>query len=140
MNRASPWADVDSYVPYQGRVEIKIKQSVDLAVRIPEWVTPPEVRVQVNSADRNVGWDGRYAQVGGVRPGDTVTVTFPIAERTDVVYIEKRKYTLARRGNDVVSIFPRGRYYPFYQREHYRSGEPRWRKLTRFVSDQQIDW
>ena len=140
MNRASPWADVDSYVPYQGRVEIKIKQSVDLAVRIPEWVTPPEVRVQVNRADRNAGSDGRYVQVGGVRPGDTVTVTFPIAERTDVVYIEKRKYTLVRRGNDVVSIFPRGRYYPFYQREHYRSGEPRWRKLTRFVTDQQIDW
>ena len=73
-------------------------------------------------------------------PGDTAIVTFPIAERRDVVYIEKRKYTLVRRGNDVVEIYPRGRYYPFYQRQHYRSGEPRWRKVQRFVSEDQIDW
>ena len=65
---------------------------------------------------------------------------FPIAECKDVIYIEKRKYTIVRRGNDVVEIYPRGRYYPFYQRQHYRSGEPRWRKVQRFVSEDQIDW
>ena len=140
LNRASRWADVDSYVPYQGRVEIKIKQPVDLDVRVPEWVSPKDVRVQVDETERNVDWDGRYVHVGEVRPGDTAIVTFPIAERRDVVYIEKRKYTLVRRGNDVVEIYPRGRYYPFYQRQHYRSGEPRWRKVQRFVSQDQIDW
>ena len=97
------------------------------------------VRVQVNGADRRVGWSGRYAQVGEVGPGDVATLTFPIAERTDVVHIQKRKYTLVRRGNDVVGIFPRGKYYPFYQGDRYRSGEPRWRKVTRFISHEQID-
>ena len=140
LNRASPWADVDSYIPYQGRVEIKVKQPFDLAVRIPEWVTPRDVRVQVNATERTVGWDGRYVRVGEVRPGDLVAVVFPIGERTDVVYVQKRKYTLVRRGNDVVSIFPRGQYYPFYRRDHYRSAEPRWCKVQRFVSAKQIDW
>lgn len=140
LNRASPWADVDSYIPYQGRVEIKIKHSLDLAVRIPEWVTPQEVRVQVNATERSVGWDGRYVRVGAVKPGDVVAVVFPIYERTDVVYAQKRKYTPVRRGNEVVDIYPRGRYYPFYQRSHYRSAEPRWRKVGRFVSPRQIDW
>ena len=133
LNRASPWTDVDSYIPYQGRVDIQMKQPVELSVRIPEWVRPTDSRVQVNDTERNVGWDGRYAQVGHVKPGDTVTLRFPISERTDVVYIQKKKYTLVRRGNDVVAIYPRGRYYPFYQRDHYRSGEPRWRRITRFV-------
>ena len=140
FNRASPWADVDSYIPYQGRVDVKVKQPADLAVRIPEWVAPREARVQVNGSERSLGWAGRYAQVGGVQPEDRVTLTFPIAERTDEVFIQKRKYTLVRRGNDVVAIYPRGRYYPFYQRDHYRSGEPRWRKVMRFLTDRRVDW
>ena len=126
---------------YQGeRYEAMVPDTLDLAVRIPEWVTPQEVRVQVNAADRIVGWDGRYVKVGAVGPGDVVAVFFPINERTDVVYVQKRKYTLVRRGNEVVEIYPRGSNYPFYRRDHYRSAEPRWRKVERFVSAQQIDW
>ena len=140
LNRASRWADVDSYIPYEGRVDIKVKQPVELAVRIPEWVRPAEARAEVNGEARAVSWDGRYARLGAVRPGETATVTFPLPERTDLVGIQKRTYTLVRRGNDVVDIFPRGRYYPFYRREHYRSGQTRWRKLTRFVSNEQIAW
>jgi hypothetical protein len=146
LNRASRWADVDSYIPYQGRVDIKIKKPVDLSVRIAEWVKSKDVNVQVNGTDRKVSFDGRYALVGKVKPSDIVKVTFPIEERTDVVDIwmgmndTKVRYSLVRRGNDIVEIFPRGRYYPFYsQRGHYRTGQPRWRKVERFVSDEQIE-
>ena len=126
LNRASKWADVDSYLPYEGRVDIKIKQSVSLSVRIPEWVSPNDVRVQVNATDRNPVWHGRYAGIGTVGPQDTATLTFPIGERIDKVWIEKKQYTLARRGNNVVSIYPHGRYYPFYQGGHFRSGKTQW--------------
>ena len=83
-------------------------------------------------------------RIGSVRQNDLVTVAFPISERTDSVDIRMGdshgQYSLVRRGNDVVSIFPRGRYYPFYQqRGHYRTGEPRWRKVERFVSDESVD-
>ena len=40
-------------------------------------------------AERSLSFDGRYAQVGEVKPGDVATLTFPIAERTDVIYVEK---------------------------------------------------
>ena len=40
LNRASPWADLDSSIPYEGRVDLKIKQPCELSVRIPEWVKP----------------------------------------------------------------------------------------------------
>ena len=140
LNRASPWADVDSYIPYQGRVDVKVKQLVDLAVRIPEWVAPAETRCQVNGAERELGWDGRYVQVGAVQPGDVATLSFPIFERTDVVHIEKQRFTLVRKGNEVVSIEPPGRYYPLYQRQHYREDAPRWRKVSRFISDESVAW
>ncbi len=140
LNRASPWADIDSYIPYQGRLDVNVKQAFDLEIRIPEWVTPNETRCELNGEQRSLGWDGRYAQVGPVNPGQVVTLTFPIGERTDVVHIEKQPYTLLRKGNEVVSIDPPGRYYPFYQREHYRQDSPRWRKIERFIPKQQVDW
>ena len=140
LNRASPWADLHSYIPYQGRVEFKIKQAVDLAVRIPEWTAPADIRVRVGDTERSVTWSGRYAEVGRVAPDDTVNVTFPIAQTHDTVVIEKKKYALTRKGNDVIAIYPRGKYYPFYERRHYRDHEPRWRQVRRFVSAHQLDW
>ena len=35
---------------------------------------------------------------------------------------------------------PIGRYNPLYQREHYRSESPRWRKVTRFIPNDYINW
>jgi hypothetical protein len=140
LNRASRWADVDSYIPYEGRVDVKVKEACDLSVRIPEWVSPGEVRVHVGGADRQVDFTGRYAQVGGVKPGDVAAVTFPIGERTDTVWIEKDRYVLVRKGNEVVGIDPPGRYAPLFQRDHYRTDRARWRKIERFVADDPLVW
>jgi hypothetical protein len=39
LNRASAWADVHGYVPYQGRVDVKIKRPCQsVLVRVPEWI------------------------------------------------------------------------------------------------------
>ena len=129
-----------SHIPYTGQVDVNVKQPVDLSIRIPEWVQPTQVAVQVNGAHREVGWDGRYAVVGEVKPRDVATMTFPIEERTKVGWIEKKKYTLVRKGNDVVAIDLPGRYCPLYQREHYRQQCTRWRRIQRFVSKEDIHW
>lgn len=140
LNRASPWANIDSFIPYQGRVDVKVKISCQLSIRIPEWVVPQDTRCQVQGKDRSLAWQGRYAQVGQVKPGDVVSLTFPIEERGSVVYIEKQRFSLIRKGNEVVYMHPSGRFCPLYQREHYRDTNPRWKKVTRFVSDEEIDW
>ncbi len=77
LNRASPWADVNSHIPYQGRVDVKVKKPLDLSLRIPEWVKPSDARCQVNGQERLLSWEGRYALVGRVEPADEVTLTFP---------------------------------------------------------------
>ena len=139
MNRPSPWADVDSHIPYVGQVDVKVKQPLQLSIRIPEWTEADEVRVHVNGTERRVGWDGRYALVGAVQPGDIAAMTFPIAERADTLHID-RVYNLVLKGNDVVSIDPPGQYCPLYQRSHYRVNNTRWRRVRRFVSSEQIYW
>ncbi len=140
LNRASPWLDVDSHIPYVGQVDVKVKQALELAMRIPEWVRPAETRVTVNGRERRVEWAGRYAEVGQVQPGDVVSMIFPIAERSDTVHVQKERYTLVRKGNEVVCIDPPGRYCPLYQRDHYRENGTRWRKIERFVSNERIRW
>jgi len=140
LNRASKWADVDSHLPYAGRVDVKVRQGLDLRIRLPEWVKPEEASGQVNGVRRTLHFDGRYAGVGRVNAGDEVRLIFPVRERTGTVIIEKHKYVLVRRGNDVVYIDPPGRNRPLYQRGHYRTGTTLWKQVVRFVSDDEIAW
>jgi len=140
MNRASPSVDIESHIPYVGRVDFKLREAVDLEIRIPEWVEPQDAQFTVNARRRDVTWDGRFAQIAQVDTGDTVSLTFPIAERLEAVWVEKRKYLAVFRGNTCVSISPPGTNSPLFQRRHFRSGATRWRKEQRFVSRRTLEW
>jgi hypothetical protein len=140
LNRASRWADVHSHIPYGGRVDVHVKEDLRLEMRLAEWVQPAEARCTVAGAPHALTFVGRYAQVGAVHAGQEVTLEFPLPERTEHVVIEKRPYTLIRRGNEVVWIDPSGKNRPLYQRGHYRGGETLWRTVRRFVPDVEIPW
>jgi len=132
LNRASPWADVNSYVPYDGRVDVVMKTACNVEIRIPEWVKHEEVSCFVNNVPRELVFQGRYAKIESAESGNVVTMTFPISERTVKTSIGGVSYTLIIKGNDVVFIDPPGQWHPFYQRAHYRE-KVRWVKRERFV-------
>jgi hypothetical protein len=140
LNRASRWADVDSFIPYEGRVDVKIKEPLELQVRLPEWVSPCQVKCQVNGDDRTLTFAGRFAGVGPVEPGDTVMLVFPIFERQDVLQIKGREFTIIRKGNDVVHIDPPGEHEPYYQRDQYRGAKALFKVSERFVADEVVHW
>ena len=141
LNRASPWADVDSYIPYEGRVDVRVKRTCDLSIRIPEWVSREQVSCKVNDADCGLSWDGRYAALGKVESESTASLTFPIFERTDKVHIQGTDYTIIRKGNEVVRIDPPGKYSPLYQRDEYRRDTALWRQVERFIAEfGSLDW
>jgi len=140
LNRASKWADINSHIPYIGRVDIKVKEDINLEVRIPEWVKPKEVKASVNGKIIKPKFDKRYALIGKVFAGDIVSLEFDIYETTRTVIVEKHKYTITTRGNDVVKIDPQGINCPLYQREHYRNGQTLWKKVKRYVPDSEIKW
>ena len=140
LNRASKWADIDSYIPYTGRVDVSVKRPLELELRIPQWVKPGEVECTVNGQARPLSFDGRYAKIGKVTKGQKVVMTFPISERTEKRTIEGFDYTFVVRGNDVVYVDPPGKYFPIYQRAHYRTGRPLYQKVVRFVSGENFGW
>ena len=143
LNRASQWADVHSYVPYEGRVDVKMKKACGkVVVRAPEWVKSgsPEMKCEVSGVSRKLHWEGRYVSVGAGNAGERISVRFPIAERTASERIGRVTYKLVLKGNTVVSMDPPGEYVPLYQdRAKYRK-EVRWRKAERFVPSEEILW
>jgi len=143
-NRASQWADVYSYIPYKGRVDMKMKQACgSVKVRAPEWIRSesPELVCNLNGSPRRLNWQGRYVDAGAAKAGDLLSISFPIQERTVKERIGPIGYTLVLRGNTVVSIDPPGKDGALYQgRDKYRKEDVQWRKVDRFVAEDEIRW
>jgi len=143
LNRAAAMVDVHSYIPYEGQVDLKIKTDCkSVSVHAPEWIETgsDEMVVTVDGKPRALGWKGRHVNLGSVKSGSTVEIKFPISERTVKEKIGNIEYTLVVKGNTVVFINPPSTNNPFYQRDHYRENRVHWRKMKRFVADQQIEW
>ena len=117
LNRASPWVDVDSYLPVEGKVVLHVKDAPRVAVRVPEWGNPALVRTTVAEREATTQIEGRYVRVSGLRPGDVVTLTFGVPERTIHRVIGEIPYKLTLRGSNVVAIDPAGVLYPLYERQ-----------------------
>jgi hypothetical protein len=143
LNRASPWADVYSYIPYKGQIDIKTKKTIDtVLLRVPEWITTgsDEVVCTVGGESREFSWQGRYINLGKVNEGATASVKFPISVRKVKERMGGADYTLTIKGNTVISIDPKSEYCPLYQRDRYWQDEVRWHKVNRFVSKERITW
>lgn len=143
LNRASAGADVYSFIPYEGRVSVKIKRPFSkVLIRVPEWVDSGATAVigKVNAKPRQLGWEGHYVNIGAAKPGDTIDLSFPIASRTVTETLGTVRYTMEIRGNTVVSVNPRGKNGAIYERAHYNASEVPWRTVQRFVPDTEISW
>ena len=140
LNRASEWADINSYIPYEGRVDIHVKKNCDVMIRIPEWAKPEDIKCTVGGSIRNLSFEGRYAKLGSINAEKDIVLSFPISERVIVAKIANKNYSLTIKGNDVVDIDPAGKLCPIYQRQHYRSNKAKKIKVERFVPDKNIWW
>ncbi len=153
LNRASPWMDIDSHLPYEGKVVIKNKRARELFVRIPLWVDRKAVRCVYGSKDVPLAWFGNYIHVNRLRPRDVLTILFPMVERTEqwnVSFWEKPKdlpnpqvYTLKFKGNTLIEISP-----PLVPGSPLFKGRPAKyqataapvKKVLRYVSNQTLQW
>ena len=155
LNRASPWLDVDSYLPYEGKAVLKNKTARKVRVRIPSWVDKKAVRCQVNDREASPDWLSNYLIVDGLRPSDVVRVEFPVRESTEKYTLPsyENEYVCDFRGNTLVDLSPRGdkpvlvkmgsddggifevrKGYPIYLRDHLKADEAPLKTVERFVA------
>lgn len=140
LNRASPWADLNSYLPYEGKVVLKMKQRRNVFVRIPSWTDWDQVRCSVDGKPRKFEWAGRYIRVPKVKKGQALTVEFPMKEQTLYRNLRGKDHVIDVRGFTVVDVQPHVEVTPLFQRDRYRQSEAPMRKVRRFVSNQNVEW
>jgi hypothetical protein len=159
LNRTSPWLDVDSYLPYEGKVVLRNKTARKAYVRLPRWVDKKAVRCQVNQAEVAPAWLDNYLTFEGLVNRDLVTITFPQVETVEkyTELLSGQEYTCRFKGNTLVDISPRSKLpgrpvgvsdagsrftfikgYPMYQRDFYNRSKAPLKKRTQYVSSMVI--
>ena len=158
LNRASPWLDVDSYLPYEGKVVLRNKTARVVRLRVPRWVDKKTVRCRVGNADITPSWLNNYLMIGSLAPSDVVTVDFPLVQTTEkytnLTY--EQEFTCRFKGNTLVDISPReyigrtremsddggafpiNRAYPIYERDMLWADEAPSATITRYVAPRVI--
>jgi len=138
LNRASPWLDVDSYLPYEGKVRITNKTASFIATRIPSWVGMERVSVSLDGKGASPQRMGRYLALGGLRPGQVIELGFEVSEETCAYTAHEESFTFRFLGSTVTSVTPAAPdqgVYAFYLRAHVRAGTAPMRSAERFVAE-----
>lgn len=136
LNRASSWMDVDSYLPYEGKVELHNKQARIALVRIPSWVEMKKVKSLVDNAATRPASSGRYLIFEGLQKGTTIRLEFPNPETKEEHTIGGERYQVSFRGSTVMDIEPRPKdsgLIPLYQRSQYKAVRAPMRTTKRFA-------
>ncbi len=142
LNRAGRLVDVESYLPYEGKVVIRNKTAGRLAVRAPSWVDKRALRSEDGQLANEPYWVGRHLVFESPRPGAAITLTFPVPVQTSTYTVNARspqeqQYACEFRGSTLVDIAPRDKAltgYPLYQRAHMRASAAPFRRARRFVA------
>jgi hypothetical protein len=146
LNRASPGLDIDSYLPYEGKVVIHNKTMNRLAIHIPAWVSRRDVQLHVAGEPHRYDWAGNYLLVDSLQPGQTIQLEFPISENSYTYTAaagtkEEQIFTGTFRGGTLVEISPSGdepTAYPLYQRAQMRQSQAPLVSKIRYVADRKI--
>jgi len=138
LNRAAPWMDIDSYLPYQGKVVLHNKKAHTVLVRIPAWVKMEEVKASVDGEAVQPPKPGRYLVFGDLKDDADIVLEFPLLEQTDHYFVHDTQYTVTFRGSTVIDISPRNSEpgkVPLYRREHFKARKTPMHRVKRFVAD-----
>jgi hypothetical protein len=117
LNRASPELDIDSCLPAEGRVTLKIKDCPAVMVRMPEWCDLSAVRLTQAGQPLAHAFQGRCVCLEGLQPGTIVEITFPMPEQTVTRVLGDLPFRLRLRGANVVGIDPAGTAVPLFSRQ-----------------------
>jgi hypothetical protein len=111
LGRESPWGRVVSYFPEAGRLTVKAGIEERYFLRPPHWAPRGEIRAFVGARAIPVAWSGDYVRFDKVRPGDEISITYPLVAFThEVRGLWKQRPQLSLKfewlGNMVVRVDP----------------------------------
>ena len=158
LNRASQWLDIDSYIPYEGKVVIRNKQAKNISVRIPRWADKNAIKCSINNKSTLFFWAENYLVLSALHKNDVITIEFPMVSTTETYTLKWKdsdfwkectdpgkdwkpldnpdKFTFYFKGNTLVDISPRPQNaaYPLYQRDELKQNKAPMKKVKRYIS------
>ena len=138
LNRASPWLDIDSYLPYEGKVVIHNKKAHTILVRMPAWVDSMRVKCSVDEQPVKPVRTGSRLMLQRLKGSERIAFQFPVPETTDEYTIHGTTYQVRFRGSTAVDIQPHKDdpdMYPYYDRARLQKTVAPMHKVRRFVAD-----
>ena len=141
LNRAAAWLDVDSYLPYEGKVIIRNKTAGKIRVRIPAWVDRNAVKCAVQGKAVPAEWAGNYLLFEKIGSKETVSIEFPVVESSETLRFMNAQYDCKFRGNTLVSAAKKGEgaWNPS-DRSALMGDKVPMKKVTRYVAPVLIKW
>lgn len=113
----TPSARVISYLPETGRMTVIAREPADFRLRPPAWVPKSEVKAWLGETEVEARWDGAYIAFDGARPGDELTITYPLATYRQQVSIfddPNLVATFTWQGITAVHVDPPGERFPMH--------------------------
>jgi hypothetical protein len=107
------------------------------------------LHADVHGRPMRLDWVGNYLVFDGLKPGDAVSLGFPVPQSTERYTINansgaERVYACTFRGSTCVEVSPRDESpdaYPLYRRDHLRGDRAPMKSIERFVPDLVVrDW
>jgi len=158
LNRRSPWLDVWSWLPHEGKLVVQNKGMARITVRLPGWTSRSAVTCTVNGQPVSPEWIGARAVFAGLRGNEEICLSAPVTT-------EKTKYSIANlahrstrgpdtyhcefRGHTVLSIgeaaaHPGGQHltwYRLFQRERDRQEAAPLKEASAYIHPEKlISW
>ena len=116
LNHDCKLCHITDFQPFEGRLDIEVKQTAELLVRLPEWVEKDKVEARVQGLKINARWDDskRYLELGSLRVGSKVSILYPLRQWRVTEWLGGTAYTTEWAGDTVISIDPPGKYIPIF--------------------------
>jgi hypothetical protein len=113
IDKLLPQAEIRGFQPFKGLLTIQIKEACAVRVRIPDFVEPKGMAVDVNGAKMQPRVFGNYLELGNRAQGDTIRVTYPLPLTTEEAEIgnpgfRHYRYRVTWKGDTVVRMEPLG--------------------------------
>jgi len=121
IDKLLPQAEIRCYQPHEGLLKVELREDCRVRVRIPPFVKPEEVRVELagRNAGREMGRDkgqrlephfwGNYAELEGRSAGDVLRIFYPVPVFSDEAVIgnpghRQYRYRVTWKGDTVVRM------------------------------------
>jgi hypothetical protein len=157
FNRFSPWVDVESYLPYEGKLVLRAKLARRLSVRVPAWVRRSQLVCKVNEHVVTPSWAGAYLLLRDLPAGAVVTLAFPLERETVTLPIpsmNSRQYrgvaqvTATFKGSTCIGLAEpeeevhgmQPAWVPMFRRPEFQQDQAPMREVEYRVVEQPIRW